>query len=78
MFNTIYVYNSSLLMEDVIAIGVIYGFFFALVYFTLYRVIERRLPACLRTETRNLTWRDLLIPGIVSGINVVAGILIIR
>jgi hypothetical protein len=61
-----------------IFVGLIYGVLFALVYFTLYRVIERRLPAYLRTEKSNLAWSDLLIPGILSVISIVAGILIIR
>jgi hypothetical protein len=61
-----------------ISVGLFYGVLFALVYFTLYRVIERRLPACLRTEKINLAWRDLLIPGILSVISIVVGILIIR
>lgn len=48
------------------------------VYFTLYPIIERKFPAYLRTERRNLVWRDLLIPGILCTISIVVGILIIR
>jgi hypothetical protein len=61
-----------------ILIGLFYEVLFAIVYFTLYRIIEHRLPAWLRTETRNLTWRDLLFPGILSVLSIVVGILIIR
>ncbi len=53
--------------------GLIFGVFVALVYLTLYRVMERRLPSCLRVEKKNLTWRDLLIPGIICVISIAAG-----
>jgi hypothetical protein len=59
-------------------VGLIMGVLFAVVYFTLYRVTERKLPASLRTEKRNLAWRDLLVPGVLSVISIVVGILIIR
>ena len=61
-----------------IGVGLIYGLLFASVYFTLYRVIEPILPVNLRTEKKNLAWRDLLIPGILSAISIAVGILIIR
>lgn len=61
-----------------IGVGLFYGVLFALVYFTLYRVIEPKLPTYLRTEKKNLAWRDLLIPGILSVISIAIGILIIR
>ncbi|MFW9958535.1 MAG: hypothetical protein ACFFCT_10730 [Candidatus Odinarchaeota archaeon] len=51
---------------------------FILVYFTLFPIVERRLPATLRTERRNLVWKDLLIPGILCVISIVIGILLIR
>ena len=63
---------------DGVFVGLIMGVLFAVVYFTLYRVIERKLPTSLRTKKRNLVWRDLLIPGILSVICIVVGILIIR
>jgi hypothetical protein len=58
--------------------GLIMGALFILVYFTLYRVIERKLPVYMRTEKRNLAWRDLLLRGILSVISIMVGILIIR
>ena len=61
-----------------IGVGLFYGVLFALVYFTLYRVIEPILPANLRTEKKNLAWRDLLILGILSAISIAVGILIIQ
>jgi hypothetical protein len=64
--------------NDGVFVGLIMGVLFTLVYFTLYRVMERKLPAWLRTEKRKLAWRDLLLPGILSAISIVVGILIIR
>jgi hypothetical protein len=42
-----------------VAIGIV----LALIYFTLYRGFYRKLPASLRTETKELAWRDLRWPG---------------
>jgi hypothetical protein len=58
--------------------GLLMAALFILMYFTLYPIIERKFPAYLRTEKRNLVWRDLLIPGILCVISIVVGILIIR
>ncbi len=58
--------------------GLVMGALFILIYFTLYPIIERKFPAYLRTEKKNLVWRDLLIPGILSVISIVVGILLIR
>ncbi|OGN89727.1 MAG: hypothetical protein A2Y88_05205 [Chloroflexi bacterium RBG_13_48_10] len=58
--------------------GVIFGTFLALIYFTLYRIIYRRLPAGLRTEKVTLSWRDLRIPALLSAISVVLGIIVIQ
>ncbi|MFW9949988.1 MAG: hypothetical protein ACFFKA_07675 [Candidatus Thorarchaeota archaeon] len=58
--------------------GLIMGALFILIYFTLYPIIKRKFPAYLRTEKKNLVWRDLLIPGILGVISIVVGILLIR
>jgi len=58
--------------------GMVMGALFILIYFTLYPITERKFPAYLRTEKKNLVWRDLLIPGILGVISIVVGILLIR
>ena len=55
------------------AIGLILG----VLYTTLYRRIQPRLPAWLRTETVALTWRDLRLPALLAVISVVIGLIII-
>jgi len=49
----------------------------AAIYLGLYRWIYPRLPAWLRTETVNLTWKDLRLPGIFWAVSVVVGLIII-
>jgi hypothetical protein len=44
--------------------GLMFGALSALLYITLYRVIDKKLPASLRTEKVNLTWRDLRWPAV--------------
>jgi hypothetical protein len=41
---------------------VVIGIVLALIYVTLYRRVYRKLPASLRTETKELAWRDLRLP----------------
>jgi hypothetical protein len=53
------------------------GLILALVYITLYRRVYPRLPAGLRTETINLTWNNLRIPGLLAAISVMLGLVII-
>jgi hypothetical protein len=53
------------------------GVLFASLYLTLYRWVRPRLPAGLRMETVNLTWRDLRLPGLLFVVSVILGLMII-
>jgi hypothetical protein len=55
----------------------IIGLFLAVIYVGLYRWIYRKLPAGLRTETVNLTWKDLRLPAVLAVISVTLGLIII-
>ncbi len=55
----------------------LYGAALAILYVTLYRRIFPRLPAWLRTDTVHLTWRNLLIPGLLTAVSVILGVIII-
>jgi hypothetical protein len=61
--------------NNFLIIGGILGVILAVVYTTLYRRFYRRLPPSLQTEKVNLTWRHLLIPGLLSTVLVVLGLL---
>jgi hypothetical protein len=54
------------------------GLVFALVYVTLYRAIYRKLLPAWRTATKELSWRDLLWPGMWGAVSVVVGLIVIR
>ena len=49
----------------------------AVLYVTLFRWIQPRLPAWLRTETVALTWKDLRLPAVLAVISVILGLIII-
>jgi hypothetical protein len=55
----------------------IFGIVLAVLYVTLFRKLYPRLPAWLRTETVNLTWKDLRLPGILWAVSVVIGLIIV-
>jgi hypothetical protein len=55
----------------------IMGVLIAAIYVGLYRWIYPKLPAWLRSETVNLTWKDLRLPGILWAVSVVVGLIII-
>jgi hypothetical protein len=55
----------------------IVGVLIAAIYVGLYRWMYPKLPAWLRTETVNLTWKDLRLPGILSAVSVIVGFIII-
>jgi hypothetical protein len=57
-----------------VAIGIV----LALIHVTLYRNLYRKLPATLRTETKELAWRDLRWPAVGSVVSVVIGLIVIR
>jgi hypothetical protein len=52
-------------------------FVLAVLYVTLFRKLYPRLPAWLRNETVNLTWKDLRLPGILWAVSVVIGLIIV-
>ena len=55
----------------------IVGFILAVLYVTLFRKISPRLPAWLRSETVDLTWKDLRLPGILWAVSVGIGLIIV-
>jgi hypothetical protein len=55
----------------------IVGLFLAVIYVSLYRWIYRKLPAGLRTETVNLTLKDLRLPAVLAVISMTLGLIII-
>jgi hypothetical protein len=54
------------------------GILLALVYVTFYRAIYLKLPTSLRTETKELAWRDLRLPTVWVIVSVVIGLTVIR
>jgi hypothetical protein len=57
---------------------VVIGIMLALIYITLYRGVYRKLPANLRTETKELVWRDLRWPAVLFVVSVVNGLILIQ
>jgi hypothetical protein len=55
----------------------IIGIILAVLYVTLFRRLYPRLPAWLRTETVNLTWKDLRLPGLLWAVSVIIGLMIV-
>jgi hypothetical protein len=55
----------------------ILGALLAVLYLTLFRKLNPRLPAWLRTDTVQLDWKDLRFPAVLAVICVVLGILVI-
>ncbi len=55
------------------AIGVI----LALLYVTLYRKLQPRLPAWLRSEKAELTWKDLRLPALLATASLVIGLIVV-
>ena len=53
------------------------GALLALLYVTLWRWAYPRLPAWLRTEKAELTWKDLRVPALLAAVSVILGLLII-
>jgi hypothetical protein len=62
---------NSILMQTLI------GAFLAVIYVTLYRRVYPKLPAWLRTEKVNLTWKDLRMPALLAGLSIVIGLIVI-
>lgn len=57
---------------------VVIGIVLALIYVTLYRGFYRKLPASLRTETKELLWRDFRWPAVWFVVSAVIGLFLIR
>ncbi len=57
--------------------GWIIGLLLAGLYFTLYRWIESKLPASLRTEVVTLSWKDLGLPAVLAAASSAIGLFFI-
>jgi hypothetical protein len=55
----------------------IVGVLLAVIHITLFRKIYPKLPAWLRTETVNLTWKGLRLPALLAVISVILGLIVI-
>jgi hypothetical protein len=53
------------------------GVILALLYITLYRKLQTRLPAWLRTEKVEPTWKNLRLPALLATASLVIGLIII-
>jgi hypothetical protein len=53
------------------------GALLAMVYVTLWRWVDPRLPAWLHTAKVDLTWKDLRVPALLAALSVVIGLVII-
>lgn len=58
-------------------LGAVLWAIIAVIYTTLFRRVYTRLPAWLRTEAVDLTWKDLRLPALLAIISVVIGLVII-
>jgi hypothetical protein len=56
---------------------VIFGVVLAGTYVTLYRWVYPRLPAWLRTDTVQLAWKDLRLPGLLAAVSIILGWIVI-
>jgi len=72
-----YFMGREILLENLFIFWLIFGIVLAVLYVTLFRKLYPRLPAWLRSETVNLTWKDLRLPGILWAVSVVIGLIII-
>ena len=61
----------------VLPVTVVTGIVLALIYVTLYQGVYRKLPTSLRTETKELAWRDLRWPVAWAAISVIIGLIVI-
>lgn len=57
--------------------GWILGLLLAGLYLTLYRWVEPKLPAGLRTEAVTLTWKDLALPAVLAAVSIALGLFLI-
>ncbi len=61
-----------------VPLAVVVGIVLALIYATLYPCVYRRLAASMRTEAKELAWRDLRWPAVWFVASVVIGMILIR
>jgi hypothetical protein len=54
------------------------GIVLALIYVTLYRYACGKLPVSLRTEMKELAWRDLRLAAVLCVVSVVIGLILIK
>jgi hypothetical protein len=72
-----YFMEREILSDNLFIFWVIFGIVLAVLYVTLFRKLYPRLPAWLRSETVNLTWKDLRLPGILWAVSTVIGLVIV-
>mgnify|MGYP001078649030 CR=1 FL=1 len=58
-------------------LATVIGVILALLYITLYRKLQPRLPAWLRTEKVEPTWKDLRTPALLATASLVIGLIIV-
>ena len=56
--------------------SVILGSLLAVIYIIFYHRVYQKLPTGIRTETVDLTWKDLYIPGWLAVISIVIGLIL--
>ena len=66
----------ALAYQTIITLPVM-GLILAVLYVSLFRWIQPKLPAWLRTETVALTWKDLRLPALLAAVSVILGLIII-
>jgi len=63
--------NFSILLYPIV------GLVLAVLYVTLFRKLSPRLPAWLRAETVDLTWKEFRLPGILWVVSMTIGLIIV-
>jgi hypothetical protein len=63
--------NTSIILQWMVAMVL------AVLYVTVFRKLYPRLPVWLRTETVNLTWKDLPLPSILWSVSMVIGLIVV-
>jgi fumarate reductase subunit D len=63
--------------SDASWVNAVVGAVLVLLYLTFYRWVRPRLPAGLRFETVNPTWKDVRVYGLLFFVSVVLGLIII-
>ncbi|HXZ29809.1 MAG TPA: hypothetical protein VEG43_01440 [Dehalococcoidia bacterium] len=66
--------SANLWLPSMVVVGIV----LALIHVTLHRRVYRKLPASLRTETKELAWRDLRWPAVWCVVSIVIGLILIQ